>query len=75
MVMQRNACAALIAVAETEAEQLQVELQQWNQAVSCCCIHTSCTVSASIVNYTAAGDSFAALGQSNHRHSLAYHFC
>ena len=33
-LLQRNACAALIAVAELEAEALQIESHQWNQAVT-----------------------------------------
>lgn len=32
-LLQRNACAALIAVAELEAAMLQVEMPEWNQAV------------------------------------------
>lgn len=31
--MQKNACAALIAVAELEAEHLQASMQEWTQAV------------------------------------------
>ena len=31
--MQTNACAALIAVAELEAEHLQASMQEWTQAV------------------------------------------
>lgn len=31
--MQKNACAALIAVAEVEADRLQASMQEWTQAV------------------------------------------
>lgn len=34
MLLQRNACAALIATAELEASTLQARLHQWGQAVS-----------------------------------------
>lgn len=33
VLIQRNACAALIAVAELEAAMLQVEMPEWNQAL------------------------------------------